>query len=235
MDIFDAIRIIAKWWFVSLPVFLLTLAVSLIATTTIAPEYTAGGSMLLVGPNVVSSADGASSEQVNPLLTQPGALPTSALVIALSANTPQVAELLQAEGYSTDYEVVAQGGTPILYLTTRASSRSKATETALRVVELIDEDLRIRQDAAGAPADARVSTVVIGLSSVGGADYNSRTRARVALLVLGTAGAFATAFLLEGLSRRRRRDDHTRNGSAAADPDAEVDGAEPARRSVRPR
>jgi hypothetical protein len=179
----------------------LGLTSAVIFSGNIEPEFTAEANVLLVGPRTQDSGDG--QVAVNPVLVQPAALSTAAEVAALSANTAQVRSLLASEGYSTGYEVAAQRGNPILFIEVRAWSRDSATTTALRLVDLIEADLRLRQDAADAPDDQRVTTSVIGLSAIGGADYGGRTRARLALGGLAIGLAFGAAFLAEGIARRR--------------------------------
>lgn len=202
MDIFDALRVVTRWWMVTVPILVIGLTGAFVLSSNINPEFQAEAAVLLVGPTVRSQDEG--GDAVNPVLVQPAALTTAAEVAALSANTAQVRNLLASEGRSTSYEVGAQRSNPILVIEVRAWSREEATTTTLRIVELIEEDLRLRQDAVDAPQDQRVTTSVIGLSAVGGADYGGRNRARVALAVLAIGAAFGAAFLAEGLERRRR-------------------------------
>lgn len=203
MDIFDAVRIVAKWWIVTIPVLVVGLAGALVLSGGIQPEFRAEAAVLLVGPTT-NRSDG-SDEPVNPVLVQPAALTTAAEVAALSANTGQVRNLLASEGLSTRYEIGSQRGNPILIIEVRAQSREEATNTALRLVDVISDDLRLRQDAVDAPEDQRVTTSVIGLSAVGGADFGGRNRARLVLAMLAIGTAFGAAFLAEGLGRRPRR------------------------------
>lgn len=200
MDIFDGLRVIGRWWFVTVPLALLALLLASFGTAGIDPEYAARGSVMLVSPGLPTGDD---SDLTNPLLFQSGALEVAAEVAALSANTPQVAQILSDEGLSTGYEVGTQNRTPIVLIETRGPTREVATNTAVRVVDLIQQDLRLRQDAAGAPDDQRITVEIISLSAIGGADYGGRNRVRVASAVVGLGLAFLTAFVLEGASRRR--------------------------------
>ena len=204
MDVFDALRVIARWWFVALPMLVLSLVAAIVLSSGIAPEYQAEGSVLFVGPLVrESTTTPGETEAINPLLEQPSALTTAAVISSLSMSSPQVATILADEGLSTDYEVGVESRTPILLLLVRADSRDLATATALRLAELVDDDVRLRQEAADVPLDQRVTTNVIGLSAVGGADYGGRNRIRLAVFILGAGTSFGLAFLLEGLRNRR--------------------------------
>jgi hypothetical protein len=225
MDIFDGLRVVARWWFVVVPILIVSITVAFVSTDNIDPEFSAEASVLFVGPNV-RETDTAGLEAINPILVQPSALTTTAEVAALSANTVQVRTLLGREGFSTDYSVAAQRSNPIVIVETRAPTRDLATTSALRVVEVIDEDLRLRQDAADAPAEQRVSTTIIGVSAVGGADYGGRNRARIALVVIGIGLAVGAAFLMEGRSRRAPKsssDDLDDDVEPMIDPDLDDD------------
>lgn len=202
MDIFEATRVILRWWFIAIPLFILTFVGAIVGTNGFPPEYTTNASILFVGPTVVETADN-ELEAVNPLLNQSSALTTAAVVTSLSIAGPQVADILSNEDLSTAYEVGTESRSPILLLQVRAESRELATATALRLVELVETDVRLRQDAANVPENQRVTTSLIGVAAVGGADYGSQTRARLALIAVGFVISGGIIFLLEGVSRRR--------------------------------
>jgi hypothetical protein len=212
-----------RWWFITLPLFVLTITAAAVMSTSIQPEFTARGSMVLNGPS------GTGEEVVNPLLSQNGALPTAAYVTSLSVTSPQVIRILEDEGLSSSYDVAAQDRLPIILLETRADDRKIATDTALRLVELIDADLRLRQDAAAVPADQRVSADVISISSVGGADYGGRKRLQIAIFALGLGMTASSAFVAEGARQRRRKrselGDDDDQGVVPTDDDLDAEGA----------
>jgi hypothetical protein len=204
VDIIDVLRLVARWWYVTVPVVLLSFGAAVVGTTGIQPEYRAEGSVLFVSPSVLAATDGSGDEtRVNPLLVGSSGLTTAAEVASLAINTPQVAEILESEGLSSEFAVGSSSRSPILLIEARALSRATATATVLRVAELIEEDIALRQDAADAPENQRVTTSVISLSAVGGADYGGRMRIQVLVIVLGVALALALAFLLDGNRRRR--------------------------------
>lgn len=213
MDFLDVAKLLARWWYVTMPLVLLTITAAFIVSQGIQPEFTAQGSVLVVAPSADETGQGAGGS--NPLLTQNAALPTTAYVTSLALTSPQVGFLLGEEGLSTSYDVAVEDRLPIILLETRAPTRELATNTALRIVELIEDDLRLRQDAADVPSAERVSSVVIGVSSSGGADYGGRERLRIVVTALGLMLTLGAAFLLEGVAQRRR----LRANGAASDDD----------------
>lgn len=226
MDILDGIRVLFRWWFVTIPMVALTVAAAVVVTDGYQPEFQADGSLLFVGPTVTPTGDETSgSTAINPLLEQPAALTTTAVVSSLALQTPQVASTLAAEGLSTDYDVGTESRLPILLIQTRAESRDAAIATALRLFELVDRDIEGRQEAANVPADQRVTTNVIGISAVGGPDYGGRMRMRLVIALFGLGATAGIAFLLDGVRRRR-----TIARSAAAqsqhDPSGDVSAAD---------
>lgn len=220
MDVVDGLKLVVRWWFVTIPILIVSVAATLVITAGIEPEYVAEGSLLVVGPAVTTSTDTGEETLVNPLLVGSSGLSTVAEIATLSINTPEVARILEEEGLSSDFAVGAGNRSPILFIEAYASGRAVATETALRVAELIALDLALRQDAAGAPDGQRVTTSVISLSAVGGADYGGRTRIRIVMAVMGVGLSVGAAFLMESIRRRRDRPGLT---SGADD----ADGREP--------
>lgn len=204
MDILDGIRVLFRWWFVTIPMVAITVGAALVATGGYQPEYQAEGSLLFVGPIVTPTDDEMSgSTAINPLLEQPAALTTTAVVSSLALQTPRVVGILASEGLSTDFDVGTETRLPILLIQTRAESRESATATALRLFELVDEDIDGRQAAANVPADQRVTTNIIGISAVGGADYGGRMRMRLVIGMLGLGATAGLAFVFDGIRRRR--------------------------------
>jgi len=204
VDLFDVTKLTFRWWYVTVPLLVLTLVSAAVVSARVQPEFTAEGSLIVVGPANAAPVD--TDEEpvvVNPLLSQSGALPTTAYIAALAASSPQVARILAEEGLSTAYDVAAQTRLPIILLEARAQSRDVATNTALRLVELIDDDLRLRQEAADVPPDQRVTVDVIDVSSAGGGDYGGRTRLRIVIVLFGLLATVAAAFALEAARRRR--------------------------------
>lgn len=206
MDFFDLAKLFLKWWFIVVPMVVLTLGVSLLLSDRVQPEFTASGSMILNGPSVSEQGDevdGDDANVSNPLVSS-GGLPTTAYVTALSVGSPQVASILADEGLATSYDVAAETRLPIIRFETRSGSREGATQTAIRLVELIEDDLSLRQEAAGVPAGERVTTEVIDIAAAGGGDYSGQNRFRIVVIALGLACTIAVVFLVESLSQRRR-------------------------------
>lgn len=204
MDIFDGVKVMLRWWFVVVALFAVTLAAAMSMTSDIQPEYRAEAAVLMVGPAVrESSSRPGEFESLNPLLDQPSVLATVALVVSLSVQGPQAEQILADEGLTASFEVGVERNAPIVLLETRAESRDVALRSAQGLAEIIDEEVRLRQDAADVPANERVTTSVIQLAAVGGADYEGRNRTRLLILGLGIGMTVAVVFLLEGYRRRR--------------------------------
>jgi len=226
VDLFDITKLTFRWWYVTVPLLVLTLVSAAVVSARVQPEFTAQGSLIVVGPAAVPTADTDEEPMVvNPLLSQSGALPTTAYIASLAASSPQVARILAEEGLSTAYDVAAQTRLPVILLETRAQSRDVATNTALRLVEMIDEELRLRQLAADVPPDQRVTIDVIDVSAAGGGDYGGRTRLRIVIVLFGLLVTVAAAFALEA-ARRRRSERPVEPDDERADDDSSATGSE---------
>jgi hypothetical protein len=213
VDIWDGLRIVLRRWKVTLPIFLGFALVAIVGSGMINAEYSANGSVILLGPNSQASGAAASptggETDVNPYLSGCNTCETVARAIQLSLSSTEAKQAIADDGLSTDYAIVVENRSPLMTLTASSGSPSDAVNTLQGVIERINGELELRQSDVNAPSDQRITANVLSQDTAAKGDYGGRTKARAAILAAGALTAAGTALLLEGFrfTRRRRSDD----------------------------
>lgn len=242
MDLWDGLRIVLRRWKVALPIFLAFAIIAFLGSGMINAEYSAGGSVILLGPNsqAAGGADEGGDTSANPWLTGCNTCETVARAIQLSLASTEAKQSVADDGLSTDYTLVVENRSPLITLTATSGSPATAVDTVSGVIDRINAELEVRQSDASAPSDQRITASVLSQDAVARGDYGGRTKARIALLAAGALTAAATALLLEGFSfkRRERVDDYDDDPDDTDDygdyGDVRHDGAHVARHGPRP-
>lgn len=207
VDLWEALVIMARRWYVTLPLVVLTAVAVVLVGSRVEPTYSAGGTLLFVGPNQVDI--GEDGEQVleftNPLLRFSGSIQTTARAIGLAVSSGRTASELDDRGLSGEYTVGVDNRVPIMSLDVTDDDPDVVLETLEGLVGVVQEELTTRQDALDAPPNQRVGFQVLSQPEQARASYGPRNRLRLVTLALGLALAGGAAFAVEGLARLRRR------------------------------
>ncbi len=214
MDIWDGLRIVMKRWKVAVPIFLAFALLAIVGSGMIDAEYSADGSIILLGPNsqdgggdALAPAEGATD--VNPLLVGCNTCETVARAIQLSLSSTETKAAIKADGLSTKYTIVVENRSPLMTITASSGSPTNAIDTLNGVINRISQDLETRQSDINAPTDQRITASVLSQDTAAKGDYGGRTKARAAILAAGALAAVGVSLLLEGvkLVKRRRTED----------------------------
>ena len=213
MDIWDGMRIVMKRWKVALPIFLAFAVLAIVGSGMIDGEYSADGSVILLGPNSQSGGDTADpaggGTDVNPLIVGCNTCETVARAVQLSLSSTEAKAAIKAEGLSTKYNIVVENRTPLMTITASSGSPTNAVDTLNGVIDRINEELETRQSDINAPSDQRITANVLSQDTAAKGDFGGRSKARAAILAAGALAAIGVSLLLEGvkLVRRRRNED----------------------------
>jgi hypothetical protein len=234
VDIWDGLRIVMRRWKVALPVFLAVAAVGIVGSGTIDGEYSANGSVILLGPNQQAAADAldpsVAQTDVNAYLTPCNTCETVARAIQLSLLGTETRQLMAEDGLSPDFTVVVESRSPIMSLSAAGDTPDGAVATLEGVIERINLELETRQTDVNAPTDQRITANVLSQDAEATGDFAGRTRARAALLAVGAVLAVIAAFAVEGVTFKRKR---RRAGSDDDEHDDFDDGDHVARHGPR--
>jgi hypothetical protein len=195
MDLSSTLRVLAKRWYLTIPVVALSLAVAYSYYNAKPADYKADSSMLILAPAVGS----------NPYREIGGSQTAAAEVLTTSLNSQAFAERLKADGAAGQYSVALVGGdAPIIKVEATAPTAAEAVNTAKKVVSVSIERLRSLQVDAGSPTAELMTLSVIDAVGTAEADHGSAIKAAGALLVVLLALSLASVYGFEALARSRR-------------------------------
>ena len=102
MDLWSTLRVLVKRWYLTIPLFALSVIITVSAIGTGPANYKSDASLLLLAPNVGGS---------NPYAQFGGSLSAAAEVLVASLNSSTSKEELQRqEGVEADWNVALEGG-----------------------------------------------------------------------------------------------------------------------------
>ncbi|MGW5363356.1 hypothetical protein [Actinopolymorpha pittospori] len=202
MDMWGALRVLARRWLVVVPLLVLTALGAAGLYTATGPEYTVTGSMLVLGPN--AGQDEATGKR-NPYLDY-GNLAVAAKVVIDVTLTPTTYESL-TRATQTTFELGLDTTTsaPLIGLSVVGPSPDAVLKSAQTVIDFVNTTLRQRQLDAGAPEVTLISTEIV-TPPVDVLELNSsRLRLVIAIAGVGVLMSVGGAFLVEAIVRVRAR------------------------------
>jgi len=214
MDLWTALTVIVRRWYVVVPAIILAVLVALFATSRLAPVYTASGSVLFTSSSeVYVSPDNPDEpervEQVNPFEGFSPSLQTTAALVGDRLSSDEVRELFQDEKLEDEYEVFAPYDptrtilAPSLEFDVENSDPDVAVDTVTRLQEESATQLALLQTEAKVRPELfiQVRPLITPLE----ATQQNALKVRVAgiVLLLGVTIALSLAFVVESLTSAR--------------------------------
>lgn len=196
------LRVLVRRWDVVVPGFLLTVVTVIAAGASVAPEYEAEGSVLLLGPSTSASSQG--TVPVNPYLNIPSSLESTAVIIAESLRSERTIGELADLGATVDYELTPTEKTPILTVAARGLNKDQVLHTAEVVLQRVQEDLATRQQEAGVPSASLIRSQVLSPPRAT-MHAGSKPRVMAAVGALGLGLTVTLAFGVESFAAWRTR------------------------------
>ena len=207
MDLFTTIRILLRRWYVVLPALLLTAGGAAFTMKAVSPSYEATGAVVLLGPATAGApvVGEPTPPPVNPYLEFGGALETTGEILSRSLMSEATVERLAKQGATATYEVGtgSEGGSPIVNVIATGPDEADAKRTVSIVIAEVREELKRRQEAAGAPASQFIRVEDVTVPTHATKMAGSTLRAVAAVMALGLALSFGLGFMAEAIAVRR--------------------------------
>ncbi|MGI5284682.1 hypothetical protein ACQEVF_15275 [Nonomuraea polychroma] len=241
MDFWGAVLVLFRRWYVTFPMFLLTLAATYGIYVSVPTLYVSNAVLVLTMPTTGGTQPaepGKRLAQTNPLLSFDWGLNFTATILIQALNTPETtARLGVVPGGEVTY-VVSNGNTnpetlatgPFVFIEGKGSTPQEAESVVRRVIAQADVELLERQRWLNAPVSTYIRANEMVRPTVAEAQRTSKLRAAAGAGLLGgmcgLAAAFATESAAQALRRRRRRaEEHhatvEQSSEPAAAPEAE--------------
>jgi hypothetical protein len=200
----DAVRVLLRRWYVVVAGLLLTAIAATAAIFLVPTDYQASGEMLLLLPADVSS-DGV---PVNPYLNLPPALSVTASLIAGNVMSKGTQRDIADAGFTSSYSVaLSPGAGPLLELSTQDTNQVAALATLHELIRRMSDQLDQIQAEKHVAVNQLIQPTPVNVSSKAEVLPGSKIRA---LAIIGAVGMLVTllsAFMLDRVRSKRRRDD----------------------------
>lgn len=202
MDIWGAITVLARRFYLTVPLTAIAVVLAWLYAGSVAPEYHASASMVMIGPTAVVTKD--VPQPINPYATL--GISTIAAALQIDASGPRsVQQILQA-GNTTNFSVSGRTRSSIIDITATSKSPRQAVSTAAQLMSIMQTNLAARQQPY-APNKANQVTVQ-ALSAPGLAAKDTSAKKKAEAVAIGAAIAISillTLFIDSILRTRSRR------------------------------
>ena len=200
MDLWDSLRVLARRWYITLPMLALTVVAAMQAKNRVALQWETSAIVSFFGPNQVEVEDpvsGTVTENVNPLIGG-GSAETASQVVTIEVDGDETRNRLEQEGLSTDYSFSSDRRSSIVQIDVIGATPSQSRETTLRLMDVFDQTLRELQDTFDVPEPKRAQIRRLTTSDTTPSS-GARTRVQIVVLGVGIALTAAAAFMVEGV------------------------------------
>lgn len=210
MDINSALRAILRYWWITVPILLLT-ALGMAYVVFLQPRvYESTSTYVLLNPEPSQAAT------ANPFLQ----LPDQAAVVGVLSeivNSPSVARQLVAEGASEDYTVgpseIYGQGSRIIQVYAPGASPAQALTTSELVSGEVASQLNTIQAERDVPKNARITLLSLNPEPEAKLKVSSLLRSLIAVALLGLVLLFTVIAGAQALEESRKRREVARAGA----------------------
>jgi len=218
VDFWDLTKLIVRRWYVALPTLLVSMAVVFLVGSSVRPDYSAIGYLLMIPPvDVAESPEPGKTPVARPqnpwAKLGPWALGNAAVV---KVNQSSLRAELVGRNLSENVTISINEGSAMIVIEVVAQSPAQASGTVKAVVDRLRDTVAGEQEVFGVRPEDRYTTHTISDGSETSIESSKTTRV---LIVAGGIGVLLTAAFTIGFDAlmRRRRGARGRPGGA---PDA---------------
>lgn len=193
MDVWGAILVLIRRFYLTVPIAALTLFGGYAYAHKVAPEYHASSSVVILGPTAATTNDkNAPPPPANPYATMN--LSTLLTTLQIDATNQQTLSAIRAAGGTTNFTMGTVNKSSVVAITATSTSAKQAMTTAGELINLLRADLLNRQKPYTTQQVYQVTAQVIGTPTLQAPDTKSRTRGEA--IALGAAIAFTIIIVL---------------------------------------
>jgi capsular polysaccharide biosynthesis protein len=218
VDIWGAILVLARRFYITVPLAAASLIGAYAMASSVQPEYNATASVVLLGPTAPAPDRTAAPAPVNPYVSMSAATLTAAIQVSLTS-TDSLAKL-QAQHLSTNFSVTNVNRSTVIAFTATSSDPRQAAATANQLVNLMRSELSARQQPYTKNVSEQVTLQPLSTAAVAAPDTSSRTKAEAIAMGAAIVVTILLVLIIDAIlaSRKRRRDvtSHARTISSDA-------------------
>jgi len=215
VDFVDALKVLARRWYVVFGGLVLLAFASMGAILYVPTNYQASAQYLLLLP---SDSTGIATP-TNPLINLPSGLSVVATLIAGDMMTKEQMRDMVDSGFQSSYAIaLTPGSGPLLDITSDDTDAAEAVRTRDELIRRLDDDLRRIQDEAGAPKNQTITASTYAVGRVAEAVPGAKIKALAGIEALGLTLTLVITFtidrmVLAGKAKRADKPKRQRKGS----------------------
>lgn len=227
MDFWKTMGVLLRRWYVSVPIFVVSLVLGGGVFLVVPTTYESTGTIVLTAPpaGAVTQVNPANATGPgNPLLDFEGSLTITTQLLIQSLSSPTVQNAIAAEGGSSTFQAGdGNTGGPFVVIIADAKSKAQAERTVTLALRYASDELNQRQKALQAPPSTFINTQVVVEATPATTKLSNKLKGGGVALALGLIVSLATAFALESRStnRKRRKEEQPRTDATALDAESE--------------
>jgi hypothetical protein len=209
MDFWKTMGILLRRWYVSVPIFTVSLALGGAVFYTVHTQYESTGTLVLTAPpsgGVTQLNPKDATGPGNPLLDFEGSLTITTQLLIQSLSSPTVQQAIADKGGVGTYQAGdGETGGPFVVVIADATSPAQAEKTVTLALQTAKDELNQRQKALDAPASTYIVTQIVVPPTPATTKIGSKVKAGGIALALGLVLSLAAAYAVESVSTNRRR------------------------------
>lgn len=215
MDLWQTITVIGRRWYVSLPVFLLGLAIAAGAMVSTKHQYESTGTVVLREPSSAQVTGPPAGNPANPMLDFADSLTTDASLLIQALNSPAAtAEVAAAGGSATFTASDGKLNGPFIVVIADSLTSGAPQRTVELAFRYAAEQLQQREEAVGAPKASYIVLDPVVPPTSAALKAGGKSRFAGAVLILSVALTLTVTYAADAYLRRRTRATETAAASA---------------------
>jgi hypothetical protein len=201
MDFWDVAKLLARRWYVTAPLLLLTFALPLVLLTSTRPDYRATVNVAFVGGHLNRPIKDGQPTLINPWTPE-----SMADAARIGLESKSVHDSIEAAGFIGDWTTtISEGDLASIRIDVVAPTAAQATVTANRLVSMLDEEVKQRQVPLRLTAGELISTQQIEPAPVLETTRSKTIRVAVAMAAASLVVTVAFGLGVDAIARRRAR------------------------------
>lgn len=209
MDFWKTMGVLLRRWYVSVPIFVVSIALGGAVFFVVPTQYESTGTLVLTAPTsggvtVINPKD--ATGPGNPLLDFQGSLTITTQLLIQSLSSPTVQQNIANQTDATTMQAGdGQTGGPFVVIVADAPSREKAEKSVALALQYASDELNQRQKALNAPPSTFIVTQVVVAPTQATTKLSSKFKVGGIALAAGLVIGLAAAFAWESMAGNRRR------------------------------
>jgi hypothetical protein len=201
MDLWDVTKLLARRWFIAVPLLLVTFGIALWIGLTTDPDYKATSHVTLLPPTVRRDPQAGTAQNVNPWTVE-----TLTAAVLTRLNSKAQHDALEAEGLSPIWETDTDlRFHELISIEVTAHDEETARATTRRLQAIATEEVTRQQDRYNLKQGEEITTIPFDTGENVEPSRSKVLRAMVVVVGVGGILTVATVIALDALLRLRSR------------------------------